>query len=122
MPCHRILAASGKPGGFSANGGVDTKLELLRIEQARRSLFDGDGQLDFDPTQAAEALKLADPKLARLIARIGPCRLQLETTPTINSGLVLENVDGFEDPTHKFIFRSVPHTLSLKTSTAPDSV
>jgi hypothetical protein len=36
-------------------------------------------------------------------------------------GSVLENVDGFEDPTHKFIFRAVPHTLSLKTSIARDT-
>src|SRR5262249_51375718 len=32
-----------------------------------------------------------------------------------------ENVDGFEDPTHKFVIRSVPHVLSLKTSIAADS-
>lgn len=28
-------------------------------------------------------------------------------------GLILENVDGFEDPEVKFVMRSVPHTLSL---------
>jgi len=32
MPCHRVLAADGRPGGFSANGGVVTKLRLLSIE------------------------------------------------------------------------------------------
>ena len=46
VPCHRVLAASGKTGGFSAPGGVDTKLKLLSIERARTSaaptLFDGD--------------------------------------------------------------------------------
>jgi O-6-methylguanine DNA methyltransferase len=87
VPCHRVLAAGGKPGGFSANGGVDTKLKMLRIEQAQRSLFDGDGQLDFDPALAIEELSKADPKLARLIARIGPCRLQLRTTPSIFAAL-----------------------------------
>jgi len=30
--------------------------------------------------------------------------------------LILENVDGFEDPTRKFVLRTVPHTLSLSTS------
>jgi methylated-DNA-[protein]-cysteine S-methyltransferase len=35
MPCHRVLAASGKTGGFSAPGGVDTKLRLLTIEGAQ---------------------------------------------------------------------------------------
>ena len=43
MPCHRVLAASGKTGGFSAPGGVDTKLKLLTIEGAQPggpTLFD----------------------------------------------------------------------------------
>jgi len=34
MPCHRVLAAGGKSGGFSAAGGVVTKLRLLSIEGA----------------------------------------------------------------------------------------
>ena len=34
VPCHRVLAAGGKPGGFSANGGVVTKLRMLAIEGA----------------------------------------------------------------------------------------
>jgi methylated-DNA-[protein]-cysteine S-methyltransferase len=34
MPCHRVLGAGGKPGGFSAPGGVETKLKMLRIEGA----------------------------------------------------------------------------------------
>jgi cytochrome c peroxidase len=31
-------------------------------------------------------------------------------------GLILENVDGLQDPTHKFVMRSVPHCFSLGTS------
>ncbi len=34
VPCHRVLAAGQKPGGFSANGGVVTKLKMLAIEGA----------------------------------------------------------------------------------------
>jgi methylated-DNA-[protein]-cysteine S-methyltransferase len=34
VPCHRVLAAGGKLGGFSANGGVNTKRRLLEIEGA----------------------------------------------------------------------------------------
>ncbi len=37
VPCHRVVAANGKTGGFSAYGGVRTKLRLLAIEQAHRS-------------------------------------------------------------------------------------
>ncbi len=44
VPCHRVLAAGGKAGGFSAPGGVAGKLRLLNIERARTSatptLFD----------------------------------------------------------------------------------
>jgi methylated-DNA-[protein]-cysteine S-methyltransferase len=32
IPCHRVLAAGGKPGGFSAPGGVVTKEKLLALE------------------------------------------------------------------------------------------
>jgi methylated-DNA-[protein]-cysteine S-methyltransferase len=34
VPCHRVLAAAGAPGGFSAPGGTRTKLRLLQIERA----------------------------------------------------------------------------------------
>jgi methylated-DNA-[protein]-cysteine S-methyltransferase len=43
VPCHRVLAAGGKVGGFSAPGGVATKLRLLTIEGAQpdgATLFD----------------------------------------------------------------------------------
>lgn len=35
VPCHRILAASGKTGGFSAPGGTTTKMRMLTIERAQ---------------------------------------------------------------------------------------
>ena len=34
VPCHRVLAASGKLGGFSAHGGATTKRRMLIIEGA----------------------------------------------------------------------------------------
>jgi methylated-DNA-[protein]-cysteine S-methyltransferase len=34
VPCHRVLGADGKMGGFSANGGVATKRRILEIEGA----------------------------------------------------------------------------------------
>ena len=34
VPCHRITAAEGRTGGFSAPGGATTKLRLLEIEGA----------------------------------------------------------------------------------------
>lgn len=46
VPCHRVLAAAGgtpgfRPGGFSAGGGVATKLRMLQIEGARLSRTPG---------------------------------------------------------------------------------
>jgi methylated-DNA-[protein]-cysteine S-methyltransferase len=32
IPCHRVLAAGGKIGGFSAPGGADTKQRMLALE------------------------------------------------------------------------------------------
>ena len=32
VPCHRVLAAGGKIGGFSGGTGTDTKTSLLRLE------------------------------------------------------------------------------------------
>ncbi len=46
VPCHRVLAAGAQSGGFSAPGGVATKLRMLQIERARLGsepgLFDED--------------------------------------------------------------------------------
>jgi methylated-DNA-[protein]-cysteine S-methyltransferase len=51
VPCHRVLAAGGKTGGFSGSGGVATKLRLLAIEgvrpNAQLALFEGDGAFGF---------------------------------------------------------------------------
>jgi methylated-DNA-[protein]-cysteine S-methyltransferase len=51
MPCHRVVAASGKTGGFSAPGGVDTKMKLLSIERRHGNhaptLFDEDQAFGF---------------------------------------------------------------------------
>ena len=34
IPCHRVLAAGGKLGGYSGGEGLDTKIALLRLEGA----------------------------------------------------------------------------------------
>ena len=35
VPCHRVLAAGSAGGGFSAEGGLATKLRMLQIEKAQ---------------------------------------------------------------------------------------
>tara|TARA_R110002124_G_scaffold63350_48_gene173625 strand:- start:25679 stop:26218 length:540 start_codon:yes stop_codon:yes gene_type:complete len=32
IPCHRVLASNGKPGGFSAPGGAQSKIKMLALE------------------------------------------------------------------------------------------
>jgi methylated-DNA-[protein]-cysteine S-methyltransferase len=87
VPCHRVLAANGKPGGFSANGGVTTKLRLLSIEGIQASGRPGrsgaDGGLGFDPKRAIRHLRASDPALARVIDAAGPFRLELQKTPSV---------------------------------------
>jgi len=40
VPCHRVLAAGGRAGGFSGGAGVATKLRMLAIERSPGPLFD----------------------------------------------------------------------------------
>ena len=91
VPCHRVLAAGGKVGGFSANGGIVTKLRLLSIEgvQANGALphFEGDGVFGFDPEIAVAHLRAADPALAQLIDTVGPFRMRLDSTANIFGAL-----------------------------------
>ena len=92
VPCHRVLAADGKIGGFSANGGIATKLRMLSIEAARASgqgaLFEGDGAFGFDPAVAVARLREADPVLATLIDEVGPFRMRLRGARSIFVALV----------------------------------
>lgn len=91
VPCHRVLAAGGKVGGYSANGGIATKLRLLALEPTPANgaavLFEGDGAFGFDPLFAIEHLRAADPKLAQLIDQVGPFRMRLRRAPSIFAAL-----------------------------------
>lgn len=40
VPCHRVLAAGGRAGGFSGGSGVPTKLRMLAIERSPGPLFE----------------------------------------------------------------------------------
>ncbi|MGK3990483.1 methylated-DNA--[protein]-cysteine S-methyltransferase [Sorangium sp. So ce136] len=86
VPCHRVLAAGGKVGGFSGSGGVTTKLRLLAIEGAQASGApedEGGGALGFDPAVAVEHVRASDPALARLIDAVGPFRMRLDRTSSL---------------------------------------
>ncbi|MFJ8443345.1 methylated-DNA--[protein]-cysteine S-methyltransferase [Kitasatospora griseola] len=91
VPCHRVVAAGGRPGGFSASGGVTTKLGLLALERAAEAgtLPTGpapDG-FRFDPTAAVAYLRGSDPGLAGLIDAVGPFTMELNATASVFSAL-----------------------------------
>ena len=87
VPCHRVLAAGGKMGGFSANGGIGTKLRMLSIESAQvnghDTMFEGDGTFGFDPVVAVAHLRESSAFMAGLIDAVGPLRMRLKRTPSI---------------------------------------
>ena len=91
VPCHRVLAAGGKIGGFSAQGGVATKRRMLAIEGAPLNgampLLNGDGALGFDPGLAVAHLRASDPTLGRVIDEVGPFRMRLRPAPSVFAAL-----------------------------------
>ncbi len=89
VPCHRVLAAGGKLGGFTANGGLATKQRLLSLENAAvgEDPFEAYSAFSFDPAFAVQHLKQADPVLGRLIDSVGPFTLQLKETLSVYGAL-----------------------------------
>jgi methylated-DNA-[protein]-cysteine S-methyltransferase len=89
VPCHRVVAAGGGAGGFSAYGGLVTKEKILTLEggtlapSKQASLFRGERaarDLPFDGAEALRVLSDADPLLAKHITKTGPLGLQLKDT------------------------------------------
>lgn len=109
VPCHRVLAAGGKVGGFTAHGGTSTKRAMLAVEKAPApksngaasaaferakpaakpalTLFTGEGEPPFDAERALAHLRAADPKLARLIDEVGPFEMKQRQTVSIFGAL-----------------------------------
>ena len=93
VPCHRVLAARGKVGGFSATGGITTKLRMLSIERDGTRI-NGTAAPDattetlgFDPVAALAHLRAADPVLARLMTAVGPFRMRVDKTSSLFAAL-----------------------------------
>jgi methylated-DNA-[protein]-cysteine S-methyltransferase len=90
VPCHRVLAAGGKVGGFTANGGVSTKLKLLALERAPEppappadALPTAEAAFDYDVHAALAHLRRADAKLAKMIDRVGPFAMRRDRASTL---------------------------------------
>lgn len=92
VPCHRVVAAGGKLGGFSAAGGPCTKTRMLGIEGvhfgAVASTPPPSEQFEFDTVTALRHLIESDSELGRLIDAVGPFEMKLSATPSIFVALV----------------------------------
>lgn len=95
-----------------------------------REPFGGNGRAcgtchaaQFDFTIGPDFIASLDADDPLFIAENDPVLAGLER-PTLmrDFGLILENVDGAEAPTTKFVMRSVPHTFSLSTSIVPPPI
>lgn len=95
VPCHRVLAAGGAAGGFSAPGGVIAKQRLLALEGVTIAVDHG---LPFDPIEATRHLRARDKKLARLMDkciafRLRPAELQ-STFEALAESILYQQLSG----------------------------
>jgi cytochrome c peroxidase len=116
----------------SASSGGSVKLDKLISKGAKlffEETFKGNGRtcgtchpasnnLTIDPAFIA-TLPANDPLF---VAEFNPALALLER-PTLmrQFGLILENLDGLDNPTKKFVMRGVPHTLGLQVSLERDT-
>lgn len=95
-----------------------------------RETFEGNGRTcgschpvannyTIDPT-FVQALAITNPNDPLFVAKPGTPLAHLETTDLMDNALILENVDGFQDPANRFVSRSVPHLYSLAITLAAD--
>ncbi|MBI3562068.1 MAG: methylated-DNA--[protein]-cysteine S-methyltransferase [Gammaproteobacteria bacterium] len=82
IPCHRVLAAGGKPGGFSAHGGRATKTRMLAIEGTTFGPPPTIKSLR-DLQRTAALLKAKDTRLARCLAKPIEFRLKPAQSPYV---------------------------------------
>ncbi len=76
VPCHRVLAAGGKGGGFSAHGGLSTKTRLLELEGVTLGAPPV-LETSADLRRATKALRAQDPVLAAIMTK--PLRFSRKT-------------------------------------------
>jgi len=73
VPCHRVVASGGRIGGFSAQGGADTKRKMLALETPEPQR----PQLPRANRRVSAALSRGDPTLGQVIKKVGALGLEL---------------------------------------------
>jgi methylated-DNA-[protein]-cysteine S-methyltransferase len=95
VPCHRVLAAGGAAGGFSAPGGVIAKQRLLALEGVRIKVDHG---LSFDVDLAMQTLRAADRRLAKLMDRATAFRVRPDAVQSpfeaLGESIVYQQLSG----------------------------
>jgi methylated-DNA-[protein]-cysteine S-methyltransferase len=89
VPCHRVVAADGRLGSFSAHGGLATKLRLLAAESPRAADADSRATSPW-PLAVAPAirhLRACDEVMAAVIEEHGTCSLQVDVAPSVFAAL-----------------------------------
>jgi len=116
----------------SGSSGGSVKLDKLISEGAKlffEETFEGNGRTcgtchpsSNNLTIDAAFISTRPANDPLFVAEFNPALAQLERPQLMRSfGLILENLDGFSDPTNKFVMRGVPHTLGLQVSLARDA-
>jgi O-6-methylguanine DNA methyltransferase len=97
VPCHRVIGASGQLGGFSAPGGLATKVTLLELEGVylkKPSLVATQAQW----RKAVTALQSQDEVLANLVQRLPPLQfkplMNKEPWPGLVSAIVSQQLSS----------------------------
>ncbi|MBF0408682.1 MAG: methylated-DNA--[protein]-cysteine S-methyltransferase [Candidatus Riflebacteria bacterium] len=112
IPCHRVLAAGNKLGGFSAYGGTRTKALLLSIEGALPTTCSTE---IIDEIQAGiEYLSSKDKTFANIIRCFGPFKLKIDKQQTIFDSL-------FESIVYQQLTAKAASTISGRVRKALDS-
>ncbi len=88
VPCHRIVASGGKPGGFSAYGELVLKDRLLQIEGGALRAKPAARAFEYDVEVGLKHLKQVDPKLAVWMDTLGPFRMALTQSPVPFESLI----------------------------------
>ena len=129
-----VLAGTAAAAGTATTtdaAAAATPLDVL-IEQGARLFFDhtfgGNGRTCGTCHPASRNFTIDTAFISGLppddplfVAETNPALAQLERPALMRQfGLILENVDGLDDPANKFVMRSVPHTLGLQVSLTTD--
>ncbi len=135
-PATAAGVSSGSLGGGGATqagggGGSQVQLDKLVSKGAKlffEETFRGNGRTcgtchprDNNLTIDAAFIATRPANDPLFVAEFNPALANLEKPALMRQfGLILENVDGLEDPVNKFVMRSVPHTLGMQVSLNQD--